>query len=138
MSEYEYDDAGAAADDAEGGLEDYAPVDDSDAGQEWSGVPYAEWQDAQERLAQVDELLRAVQWQAEQDAAASQQAQYEQWLGDPLDDPVGYAGRIAQLSGAASQAEQAQFFEAVDAAADEYRMSQARDELDSLIGHHPD
>lgn len=91
MSEpaFEYDDGG-------GGGFDPAAVDDGPG--EYTGPSREEWDQAQAQLAEASELVQAVQSQSQREQAAEMYAQRDEWLGDPLDDPTGYAERVQQLA----------------------------------------
>jgi hypothetical protein len=121
MSEFEYEDGGGF---------DPAAVDD----QPEFRVDRDEWEATQAQLAQVSELVDAVESQSRQEQEAQAQAEWEDYLGDPLDDPAGYGERLlerARLDSAAVAASGvAPFREAYDLAVLEQE-SAAADELAS-------
>jgi hypothetical protein len=134
-------------DEADVGFDDgVEPVEqeqvEPDAGAGWSGPTAEEWQQAQETIAQANELVDAVRAQSLREQQAVQAAQVEQWIGDPLDDPAQYAERVRELARAEGQAaaaaQVAPFEQWLSRAEEEYVAQQADAEVASLFGHHSD
>jgi hypothetical protein len=135
--EYEYDDGG-------GGFDPVAVDDDPgddylvDDGGGYSGPSQAEWEAAQAQLAKVSELADAVEWKSRQEQAAQMYAQRDDWLGDPSDDPAGYAERVWQIAQETAEARLAPFEQWFSEATQEFALQQADVQADELIAGHAD
>src|SRR4051812_24881425 len=92
------------------------------------------------------EVVDAAQWAADRDAqenaAEQQRAQWEAYIGDPLEDPVGYADRLlerASVAGAAAAAGGvAPFAEAYELRVAEAELAQGEEQASALFAEVAD